>query len=1104
MIKRSKVWVAALLAANMVVSQPALVLAQDVPADSEEIFLETDDEEYFSTDEDVTEEADFEFDMDLEEEALEEAELAEEEGVEEEAMLEETGTGSGGFALSAEQMTFKNNVISHADERNISTLKEGKDYAAGEVITLAFSRENAEAIAAAYNGKLKDFGYGVATISLEDSDYTVAEAYNAGISKSELPAVEPNYYYVIPDPVNEKDGTEFESKSAFAPADWDRIYNDWGYDDPALNPANNNVDGITYQWFHDMINTYSAWAVSTGDPNVIVAVIDSGVRDTHEELSGKVIIPSDLSLHFAHNDDRLEHGTHVASIIAGKLDNGKGGAGIAPECKILGINATYYEPSMDDYVFAAEDEAKSILYVAGYNESGTKQPERRAEIINMSLGGMGYSAVVDDACKKAAEAEITILAAMGNEYANAIDYPAGYDDVIAVGAVNQLGEKTIFSNYGSWCDIAAPGQEIYSAISADDSAYEALDGTSMATPVVAGACALYMSVNGGHVSPKDMKDALIKHASKTSSKQIGAGIVDLAKMLGGDVNAPTVTVTDKEGNSLGTAKGDTLTVQGVQSLETLISLDSNNFGGDEELNQNTKFVFTTNGKDPVLKNGKLSNGSWANYSYWHKYSYSLATYLGRSEKQRDVTLKFATVSGMGVISKISTVKIKVEGTTVGSYFYITGQGAIPKGTSATYKVVFYGKAVKNKKVTWDLDTEAKENGASVKNGKVTIPATYPDSSITIYATGELGTESLTVNTPDQKVNSVVITVSGEQDFNKVVKNKKTGSATSATLYNVNIDSEAFPTDESKLYVSANYLDKDGKGVTGSSFSYSSSNSSVAYVYYDEITGRDYIKAFSPGTAKITFTARDGSNKKATIKVNVITPASHMTVLGKNDQTRYLAQGKSVTIRAIPGDVYGKPTNSKVKWSYKIYLAPYDEEKQDYVPVKEPFDENTAKAIMKDKIFSFSNGKLKVGSVANFKKSYSTYTDGMNALMVFEAIATTADGTNYSDSAKYMCVPATTKIEAYGYDQNGAVVEKHQTNWGIPVTQEEGTIVIKSNGIPMFEVTSSDPEIISASVNSKSILQVVPHKTGTASVKIRAMDGTNKSITLKITVYDPES
>ena len=179
-----------------------------------------------------------------------------------------------------------------------------------------------------------------------------------------MPAVEPNYITRITDPVIEDTEAEFEAYSSLLPADWETMYYNWDYNDPALNPSNNNVDGITYQWFHDMIHTYSAWAISTGSSDVTVAVIDTGVRNTHEELSGKVIVPSDLTMNFPHNQDNVGHGTHVSAIIAGKKDNGAGGTGVAPDVKILAINASTYSEEIKDYYFENDDNLRTKLQIS--------------------------------------------------------------------------------------------------------------------------------------------------------------------------------------------------------------------------------------------------------------------------------------------------------------------------------------------------------------------------------------------------------------------------------------------------------------------------------------------------------------------------------------------------------------------------------------------------------------------------------------------------------------------------------------------------------------------------------------------------------------------
>jgi hypothetical protein len=439
----------------------------------------------------------------------------------------------------------------------------------------------------------------------------------------------------------------------------------------------------------------------------------------------------------------------------------------------------------------------------------------------------------------------------------------------------------------------------------------------------------------------------------------------------------------------------------------------------------------------------------------------------------------------------------MEGTEdkIGGALYIQGQNAVPKGTSATFKPYFYGNAVKNKKVTWEIDATAKEGGITIKDGKVTVPATYTGSYFKLTVTSvenPLYTYSRNVNTPDQKVNSVKLSTIDAHDFNKVSKDKKTDSVTGATIYSVNIDGEGFEADESRLYVSGSYLSKAGDYISGSGFSTSSSNPRVANVYFDEY-GRSYIQAFSSGTAKITFAALDGSKKKATMKITVVNPASHVMVTAKNNQVTQVGYGTSVTSVATVGSAYGKPGNTKVDWSYKIYGAYFDDEARQFV-YSEALSDADATAVMNTKMFSFSKGKLKVGKKSVFTNKAISYLPAGYEFFAFEAVATTTDGTNYSGSAKYNIVEPCKYIVFYnswGYADTNFIMRLADGYVQAPIVGTEK--------FTRFEVTSSNPSVLSAYAES-GYLFLVPNKKGDVSIKIRALDGTNKSTTIKIRVY----
>lgn len=233
------------------------------------------------------------------------------------------------------------------------------------------------------------------------------------------------------------------------------------------------------QYWLDKVGAPTAWDLSMGDPKVRIAIIDSGVDYTHEDLAGKVELGHD----FAQNDnDPMDvdgHGTHCAGIAAAKTNNGVGGAGLGYTSSIVAIRVLG-----DDGTGAYDWIIGGILDAV----------DRKVDVISMSLGGSGESQAMADAVKKAWDSGIVIVAASGNANTTVHHYPAAIPECIAVGASDSNDQRADFSNYGAdWVDVAAPGVGILSSVMGNK--YEAWDGTSMACPVVAGLAGLMKSYN---------------------------------------------------------------------------------------------------------------------------------------------------------------------------------------------------------------------------------------------------------------------------------------------------------------------------------------------------------------------------------------------------------------------------------------------------------------------------------------------------------------------------------------------------------------------------------------------------------------------------------
>ena len=261
------------------------------------------------------------------------------------------------------------------------------------------------------------------------------------------------------------------------------------------------------------IDAPEAWARSTGSPNVTVAVIDSGVDYTHPDLAANYAGGQDFFNGDLDPMDDQGHGTHVAGIIAAAMNNptgdpaaAEGVVGVAPNARILAYKVCGADGSCSDFAIQ-EAIAQAIA--------------DHAMVINMSFGGPDYSQSMDEALQTAWAAGLVLVAAAGNNGTEALTYPAALRNVISVGAFDEDDNRASFSTFGSWVDIAAPGNVIMSTypmaqcaasdVPGDTGCYTWLSGTSMASPFVAGAAALVWS-RGDVTSNQQVVDILLNSA----------------------------------------------------------------------------------------------------------------------------------------------------------------------------------------------------------------------------------------------------------------------------------------------------------------------------------------------------------------------------------------------------------------------------------------------------------------------------------------------------------------------------------------------------------------------------------------------------------------
>ncbi|MBI4505833.1 MAG: S8 family serine peptidase, partial [Chloroflexi bacterium] len=295
---------------------------------------------------------------------------------------------------------------------------------------------------------------------------------------------------------------------------------------PEAAPIRTNDPLFPRQWALERLNALEAWRVTPGAPDIIIALLDTGIDETHPDRPVNLLLGPNLVAPGLPRDDN-GHGTHLAGIVAAATNNGIGVAGVAPGVAVGAIKALDAHGESDDAQVA---QAVDWVVRAG------------ARIMNLSLVRSGQpSRALEDALTAGRRAGILFVAAAGNcgdgldarcqGQVNPVQYPASLPQVLAVGAVDRFDQRAPFSAYRDYVALVAPGVDLLSTCwpGEREDLYCTKSGTSMAAAYVSGIAALVRSVNV-RLTPDEVTRILLRATIDLGPRgrdpYYGAGIVN--------------------------------------------------------------------------------------------------------------------------------------------------------------------------------------------------------------------------------------------------------------------------------------------------------------------------------------------------------------------------------------------------------------------------------------------------------------------------------------------------------------------------------------------------------------------------------------------------